>query len=303
MALIQLPFAANMSEFVYAPISHLNRHATCGELAILGGLHAVHPDVWPLTGLQLDLITRDMIAHGQAGDPQGASTAGDLVAYLGRRGYHCTYIPVSDLHTQLDAWGGIMPVVIEYSEAGRLPGDEAGVQFHYNTVVGWDKDAAHGTFVDGDNIVVRRSSDGYGPLVWYSWDQVMAARPYTAFRIEVGFRLDISQPEVARYYDQVSATEWKCKANGFLVHGAILDFYRTISAPYAGLTVLGLPKTNEIALGGAMPGEDVFQVFERGVLVYDPSRAYDFPPGAAVEVYFGHLDREPVVSQLKTLGI
>lgn len=97
--------------------------------------------------------------------------------------------------------------------------------------------------------------------------------------------IDITNPVAASWYSDIGGW-WHLKgANPDLaIHGEILNTYRTMpsSGAGAGITELGKPLTNEIALidkdGKQLPGGAVYQVFERGGLVYDPQRALSDPP-------------------------
>jgi len=83
---------------------------------------------------------------------------------------------------------------------------------------------------------------------------------------------------------------WKCKNNGFLVGYGILGFYRKLGGDaLCGLTYLGLPKSNEIAVHG-YPGV-VQQEFERGSVRYDPQHQLDSPPGAG-DCYVVHVEQD-----------
>lgn len=83
---------------------------------------------------------------------------------------------------------------------------------------------------------------------------------------------------------------WTCK-NSFVVGHALLSFYCQVGggqrAPLFGLTLLGLPRSNEISVPGH--AGVVIQMFERGVACYDPQHVIDNPPGAG-DVYMLHLD-------------
>ena len=101
--------------------------------------------------------------------------------------------------------------------------------------------------------------------------------------------------EVSRYFTDLGNDVWKCENGHLLGHGILGYYCRTGSAPLFGLTLFGLPKTNEIGVPGH-PGV-VLQVFERGVLVYDPGHVLDNPPGSS-DVYTMHIDSGPGLAQL-----
>lgn len=120
----------------------------------------------------------------------------------------------------------------------------------------------------------------------YPWDELFAY-------LEGASMLSIN--DVSVYYDQTSDPQvWRCRQTGQVVGHGILDFYRGLTTP---LALLGLPLTGEMA----MPGHAgvVFQVFQRGIAVYDAGHVFDSPPGAG-PVYLAHLNdpHSPVVAQL-----
>lgn len=99
--------------------------------------------------------------------------------------------------------------------------------------------------------------------------------------------IDLSQSQVAQYFESASGNAWKCKSTKCVIGGAILAFYQRFgNAAFCGLTYLGLPVTSEIGIPGYQGVTK--QYFERGVLVYDPHHQLDRPP-AAGDVYLAHL--------------
>jgi hypothetical protein len=94
--------------------------------------------------------------------------------------------------------------------------------------------------------------------------------------------LTITTPTVADWFEEIDANHWKCKSTGFLVQGNNLAFYCQMKSgnatELAGLTMLGLPLSNEVAIvAGAI---ETVQSYERGIIRYDPTHQYDNPPGA-----------------------
>lgn len=97
--------------------------------------------------------------------------------------------------------------------------------------------------------------------------------------------------DVKTYFTQIDDHHWKCIQTNCILQYAILDFYRTCgTAPLFGLTLLGLPLTNEQPLTGHT--NVVIQRFERGVVCWDPAHQIDNPPGSG-PVYLMHLDSGP----------
>jgi N-acetyl-anhydromuramyl-L-alanine amidase AmpD len=111
--------------------------------------------------------------------------------------------------------------------------------------------------------------------------------------------IDLNTPGVSTYFKATNDPEvWQCiyPGHSFAVGHAILDFYRRFGQGLAGVTNLGLPQGNE----ESVPGKSgvVKQVFERGILYYDPSHMNDSPPGAG-SVYTGHIDTSPAPTDLQ----
>jgi hypothetical protein len=101
--------------------------------------------------------------------------------------------------------------------------------------------------------------------------------------------------EATQFFTDLGNNVWKCANGNHLGHGMLGYYCRTGPAPLFGLTLLGLPLTEEIAVAGQKGV--VLQVFERGVLTYDPAHVLDHPPGAG-DVYTTRLDSGPALAQL-----
>ena len=98
--------------------------------------------------------------------------------------------------------------------------------------------------------------------------------------------IDLSNPTVAAYFDLVNSNQWQCKENGYTIHGAILAYYQGLGGnAFCGLTYLGLPKSNEIPLDSS---GSMMQIYERGLVYFDPNHKFDNPPGAG-SVYHEHV--------------
>lgn len=177
-----LPGFATISEFV----NELGLNGDCGPTATLAALHCVDPIRWPLTPTGLKALDQDEIAHGFA-ERNGAQNIPQLDAYLSRLGvahYTVGYTQFNfdRFHADLKALAGKHPIIPEWALAGKLPGDESNVHFHYSACGGIDT-GPHGDgvgggylFCDGDN----RADDGTGkarPPVLYTIQQIAAAQP------------------------------------------------------------------------------------------------------------------------------
>jgi hypothetical protein len=180
MTRTMLPNFATLSEF----IAGLN--GDCGPTATLSALNFVDPKRWPLDAAGLHALDNDEIAGGFA-ESNGAQNVNSIDSYLNKiKVAHTTVgynvFTFAQLHADLKSKAGIKPIIVEWALAGALPGDEAGVHFHYSTCGGLDTgpkgDGVGGGYLwcDGDN----RMDDPNGaprPPVMYTIQQVAAAQP------------------------------------------------------------------------------------------------------------------------------
>jgi len=111
---------------------------------------------------------------------------------------------------------------------------------------------------------------------------------------ETTMAIDMSTPGVSSFFEGTGDV-WKCKKNNFLVGHGILGFYKKFGGDaLCGITYLGLPTSNEIAVlnkAGTTIGV-VYQRFERAVVAYDPRHQVDNPPQSG-DCYLAHLDNYP----------
>lgn len=104
--------------------------------------------------------------------------------------------------------------------------------------------------------------------------------------------LQITDPFAAAFFKETSPTTWHCTATNIDIHDAILDYYRQTQGAFR------LPRTPEIY--DVLPTGCSFQVFEGGVLVFDPTGKYD---SVGRTVYAMHLDKDtPGLHQLIDLA-
>lgn len=290
-----LPNAQHISEFA------AGYTGTCGETALAVALAAAKgfpKDQAGTTQLMLDL-THDMAAHGLLLNANGESTVTQLAAEATRQG-----VPIAlqwdyaepfphDWHQVLLDNAGLKPIVIEVAQAHNLVGqlgtgnDEAGVHYHYVCVVG--KQAEGYIVADGDNWDVKNT------FAIYSYATLQAAVPCGLLMLDIlptpttGGNMD------PKYFSDAGNGVYKCIQTGKLLGHGILAFYEANS----GLTRLGLPKSDEMSVSGK--AGVVVQVFERGVVAYDPQRILDNPPGSSGDCYYAHLTL-PEVQQALGLG-
>jgi hypothetical protein len=84
--------------------------------------------------------------------------------------------------------------------------------------------------------------------------------------------LQLTDPFAQAFFQDAGGRGWHCTKTGYYIGGAILDFYRQIQgAPR-------LPLSNEIKDIKDHP-EVAYQIFEAGMLVFDPNHVIDAPPG------------------------
>jgi N-acetyl-anhydromuramyl-L-alanine amidase AmpD len=120
----------------------------------------------------------------------------------------------------------------------------------------------------------------------YPWDEL-----WTFLQGDIADVLDISH--ASQYFIDTGSTpntRWHCKSTGYDVADAILKYYQTCTATgLNGLSQYGLPVSGE--LPHPTKKGVVYQEFERGVIVYDPTHKDDSVPGVSGPCYPGHLDR------------
>ena len=94
---------------------------------------------------------------------------------------------------------------------------------------------------------------------------------------------------------------WTCKSNKKTVAFGILGLYKQLSPDGKSLPLPGLPLTGELSL--TIKGvKVVVQIFERMVLVYDPTHALDSQPGLE-DAYIAHLDNPELLKLIPGLTL
>lgn len=94
---------------------------------------------------------------------------------------------------------------------------------------------------------------------------------------------------------------WTCKSNKKTVAFGILGLYKQLSVDGKSLPLPGLPVTGEMPL--TIKGvKIVVQIFERMVLVYDPTHALDSQPGLE-DAYIAHLDNPELLKLIPGLAL
>lgn len=93
--------------------------------------------------------------------------------------------------------------------------------------------------------------------------------------------ISLSTPGVGQYFQEAPGGAWHCGQYNATIGGAILTFYRTLgNSGLCGLTVLGLPTSNEISMNVAGHPEIVMQHFEHADVTYNPNHVGGAPPAS-----------------------
>ncbi len=155
--------AANMSEFY-------GYFGDCGETAELLALHVLKGAA--LTGADLDAIVHRDQARGWAAS-NGVVSVGAIQQDLAQfEGIRSQYYGGGAWLSVLNEFAGKKPIIFLYSNAGGgLPGDERGVQWHFNTNLG-SLGNGKWLFGDGDNSLAAS-----GKLNIYTSANLAAANP------------------------------------------------------------------------------------------------------------------------------
>jgi N-acetyl-anhydromuramyl-L-alanine amidase AmpD len=110
--------------------------------------------------------------------------------------------------------------------------------------------------------------------------------------------------ETNGHFTEVAPDRWRCATPGheYDVACGMLDFYRKVGQiGLNGLTLFGLPCSNEIAIAGHPKA--TLQRFERAVLAYNPDHSIDNPPGSGqvflLHLYDGGVGTDPIVATME----
>jgi hypothetical protein len=252
-------------------------------------LLAQRPHALPSTGDELQAIVNAWRAVDSGVSSEGASSYVDATNWLRGLGFQ-----VDENIMDGNWWANMQTGLQEHAvflvgvtNAQGLPGDESGVHNHGLAALGID---ANGNIIcgDPDNWAAQVNMPGnpVGNFVTYTQQDFINGSISSLTKVYPSM-LSLSNPEVAKYFSQGTGHAWKC-SNGFVLQDALLDFYCSMTGAVGGLTDLGLPLSNEVY--GHTAAGTCYQLFERGVLVYDPNHVVDFPPGAGM-VYIGKVSQ------------
>lgn len=119
-------------------------------------------------------------------------------------------------------------------------------------------------------------------------------------RVEEKVMLSIQQ--ASEFFTETQKDEvWHCKQTDFNVSHGILQYYRACTNnDLNGLSIFGLPLSNEIAIPGYTGC--TIQRFERANIIFDADHHIDKVPGIEGPCYPSHIDkgpgRDPAIAQL-----
>jgi N-acetyl-anhydromuramyl-L-alanine amidase AmpD len=127
----------------------------------------------------------------------------------------------------------------------------------------------------------------------YPWDELWAFLK----KSEAPDMLHISQ--VNQFFTETAPDQrWHCIQTGQDIEFELLAFYRTFGqVGLYGLSIFGLPISPKMRVPGTK--QAVYQVLERGVLVYDVQREVDRVPGISGPCYPAHIDKGFALTYLK----
>lgn len=277
----------------------------CGECALSVALASALGSPTDATGgiALMNQEVKDLQALGLANSTGATTIAALHTEAINRKASINTYVGYAqpftyDWHSFLLNSAGIVPIVLQVAAAHNLPGDEAGVDYHFICVLGLD---TGGYWVaDGDNWAASQQ------LILYSYQDLANAVicGLLALNVTGTHVISISNATVAAYFTAVDSSHWKCKQTGYTVQNGILSVYQSLPAMGGlnGLTGLGLPLSSELSVTvNGVTG--YYQRFERGVLAYDPDHVMDSTPGMTGPAYLMHIDKGPGVDpQIATLS-
>lgn len=112
----------------------------------------------------------------------------------------------------------------------------------------------------------------------------------------------LSIQQAQGYFEEVQPDQvWKCKQTNHTLSHGILAYYRSCTNNNLnGLSILGLPLTEEQSIPGYTGC--TIQRFERSCVIYDPENKIDKVPGVSGPCYLAHIDkgpgRDPAIAQL-----
>lgn len=169
----QLPAITALSEFIGGD------HDACGPYAEEEGL-AAQANGETLSWQHAEAIRKRDIVKGwftPGGGEPIASVYNDLITF---ESVHIidydTYsetLDMNSIRTKLIQFAGTYPIVIEVAAAHNLPGNEAGVNYHFVTIVGIDSNSGY-LVLNADDINALSGHQTYSGR-WISWGQLLAA--------------------------------------------------------------------------------------------------------------------------------
>ena len=138
---------------------------------------------------------------------------------------------------------------------------------------------------DAGSVTVMDPFGGYSVTKTdYQWQNVLQFGEIWIFEkieTEEQVAISLSTAGVSDLFVAAPGGNWHCKSTNCTIGGAILTYYRTLgNAGLCGLTVLGLPTSNEYSMGIQGHPEIVAQDFEHADVTYNPQHIGGAPRGA-----------------------
>ena len=107
--------------------------------------------------------------------------------------------------------------------------------------------------------------------------------------------IDLSNPTIARFFTDDGHGNWQRKGSSppIIITGGILQWYKTVQTASLCGFYYGLPVDNNVqatdSSGNVVPNAWI-QHFERAIVVYDPQRKLESPPGVSGTCYLKRID-------------
>lgn len=233
---------------------------------------------------ELDRLTALAVANHFTTSPTGSMTAANLASFCQLE--HTNYQQVSGgnmISTLTQNDYNKYAIVLQVLNGSKLPGNEGGVNGHAVCVLDYNEAAQTVTIANGDSVNGRN-----GQLDTITLGDVQNAVPFAVTIIEV-----TPVNALAKYFNQVSPTEWTLISNPQIVlHDGMLAYWQELDG------LIGLPRASEdYSLQASYQGHTIaHQIFERAILLYDPDHVVTYQDGSqmcpphAGACYLAHID-------------
>lgn len=287
--LVDAPLVDQLNEGTLDGQSDENARANCVPASLTAGIRALVP------GATVDGDSLKDAVYGQG--YTGATDPARYVAYLASQyGVTMTRYPADGTSATGAALVQQIIAGLQRHEpvTGAIPSQWGTAPADPLNPVGGTHEVTFCDY-DGTNLTAMNPWPVNGASAFYqtqpaSW---WASRlVYGRVFVLSGGHMSITVDETLGLFSEPAAGHWVCGKTGAALTGAFLDAYTSMpsSGTLAGLTELGLPLHDPQYLNQAQYPQAAAQVFERGVLIYDPLRKFDNPPGVSGPIYRAHVD-------------